>query len=68
MKKVAQGKVARCKMKGEGGSSVIEPARLAEMIEEATMDCYEESEQMTGCSRCWMRTSRRPLTRSSESG
>jgi hypothetical protein len=48
MKKVVRRKVTGHKMKGKGGSSRIDAARLTEMIEEATVDCYGESEQMTG--------------------
>jgi hypothetical protein len=48
MTKVARRKVAGQKTNGEGRSSPIGAARLAEMIEEATVDCYGKSEQMTG--------------------
>jgi hypothetical protein len=34
--------------RGKRGSSSVPPARLDEMIDEATVDCYNESEQLCG--------------------
>src|SRR5437868_978611 len=42
--KIIKGK----KTKARGGRGVIGAARLAEMIEEATVDAYDECEQATG--------------------
>src|SRR3954449_1308692 len=48
MKKVARARVTGTKEPGKLRSLRISAARLAEMIEEATVDCGNESERATG--------------------